>query len=103
MSTTTKLAELEHRMEDAREVAIALRVPDSDRMGPGREPVTVSGWYEVPTLSGRHAWQRYDWRDGQVVDGSCTYSIHAENSYRDAGFDWAEASSFARQDALRDS
>lgn len=78
------------RIDCLRDAAHAAHVPDSDRDGPGSEPVTVSGWYEVPTVSGRRAWQRYDWRDGQCVQGVCTYDLCAEDAYRDAdaAMDW---------------
>ena len=63
--------------EAALTVALAARVPDDDRDGPGRDLVTVSGWYRVPAMSGRPAWVRYQWVDGRCEQRQCTYDLAA--------------------------
>lgn len=80
---TTTLA-LKERYDRAVAHALANRVPDEDRNGPGFEPVTVTGWYGVPTVSGRQAWVRYTWSNGRCYQGVCTYDLTAENDLRDA-------------------
>lgn len=67
--------------------ARAALVPDEDRAGPGSEPVTVSGWYTAPTVSGRPAWVRYDWREGRCVQGCATYDVTAERTAASAAAD----------------
>lgn len=54
----------------------AAEVPAEDRDGAGAEPVTVSGWYPVPTKSGRPAWARYEWVNTPIHHAAelhCTY------------------------------
>jgi hypothetical protein len=58
--------------------AMAARVPDGDRAGGSSEPVTTSGHYAVPTVSGRPAWARYMWRGGRCEEDYCTYDPIAE-------------------------
>lgn len=73
--------------EKLRSSAIAARVPDSDRNGPGSEPVTISAWYDVPTVSGREAFAYFAWHGGIVRETCCTYDIAAERALRDAEVD----------------
>lgn len=58
------------RAEDRMRAAM---VPAADRDGAPREPVTVGGYYHVPTKSGRAAWARFEWRDGAAKETHCTY------------------------------
>lgn len=60
--------------------AHAARVPDSDRNGPMAESITLSGWYEAPTVSGRLAWVHMAWIDGHARETCCTYDLAAERA-----------------------
>lgn len=56
----------------ARAAARAAHVPKSD-LAPCTELVTVSGWYEQPTISGRPAWRRCTWVNGRLRSSAATY------------------------------
>lgn len=86
MTTATQAripTEIQRRFWRAEDRMLAARVPDADRNGPGREPVAVSGYYEVPTVSGRPAWAYYAWTDGRCSERHCTYNTHAEQAVVD--------------------
>ena len=82
------LARRRERYEAALAAARAARVPDEDFDGPGREPVTVTGWYGQPTISGRPAWRHYAWRSGRCVAGHATYDLRAEDALAEAELDY---------------
>ena len=81
--------------------AKAQRVPDEDRAGPGRVPVTVSGWYFVPTISGRPAWVRYVWNEGRCEQRECSYDPAAEDAATEADLDLYDLDQAARDAAQR--
>ena len=81
--------------------ALAARVPSGDRNGPAHEPVTLSGYYTVPTVSGRPAWARIEWIGGSTREAHCTYDPDAERKVIDLVVDgadptWADDGSEAR-------
>jgi len=56
----------------------AAQVPSADRVDNGAlAPVTVSGYYEVRTLSGRPAWAYFGWHSGKFSERHCTYDTAA--------------------------
>jgi hypothetical protein len=74
-ATTSAVSDLQLKFFRALERMRSNEVPESDRNGGSLEPVTVGGWYEVPTKTGRQAWARYVWFDGQLVESHCTYNF----------------------------
>lgn len=82
----TALATLRAQYDAAHARAVAARVPESD-LAPATEPVTTSGWYAQPTVSGRPAWcrvwvgARTSWPQGEVTNstGVITYDPDAED------------------------
>lgn len=97
MSTySDRLAAATDAFDDARERALAARVPVADRDGDAG-PVTGSGWYLAPTISGRKAWVRYTWISGRCNEQVCTYDLDAEDA-----LDKAATAHYDAQRALSD-
>lgn len=78
------VTELQRRFGRAHDRMMSARVPAGDRDGESTlEPVTISGYYAVATKSGRPAWARIEWRNGQAVETHCTYDPDAERAAND--------------------
>lgn len=75
------------RAEDA---AKAQRVPESDLTG-GGEPVTMEGWYQVETRSGRYAAVKAHWSGGRLFTGPASYDTSLEKAAAEAGYVHYEA------------
>lgn len=84
MTTKREPNDLQHRFWRAEDRMRAARVPDADRDREATtDPVTVSGYYPAPTKSGRLAWSRIEWHNGQPKETHCTYDPGAERRAND--------------------
>lgn len=71
--------------EVARAARDAALVPESDiDTSCHNEPITVSGWYEQYTISGRAAWRFCNWHNGILHEEPPTYSRQADEAYGEA-------------------
>lgn len=57
---------------------------NADRDG-SCEPVTVTGWYRQPTVSGRDAWRYCSWHAGRLHTEVPTYDRAAHEELEEAG------------------
>lgn len=97
-STVDRMVALRPLYDDARRRALAARVPDGDRDGPGQDLVTVSGWYHAPTISGRDAWVRYQWINGRCRQGECTYDLDGEMHWDSVSAEYGQLDWMASKD-----
>lgn len=72
-------------MVAAEEAARAQHVPAWDLTGVG-EPVTVEGWYQVETRSGRYAAVKAHWSGGRLFTGPASYDPSLERAAVEAGY-----------------
>lgn len=72
------------RLEAARSAVAAARVPDDDIDTGSSQPVTVGGWYDQRTISGRPAWRHCRWVAGQLRTDAPTYDRAAHAALDEA-------------------
>ena len=78
-NATRTANETQRRFWRAHDRMTAARVPEGDRdRDAPTAPATVGGYYPRATKSGRPAWARIEWRDGQPSELHCTYDPSAE-------------------------
>lgn len=77
-------------LERARAAARAEVVPEAD-IAPHSEPVTVSGWYQRATRSGRPAWQYCYWKSGRLLANRPVYNREVVDRFEMAAWAWREA------------
>jgi hypothetical protein len=80
-NTVRRLLTLKPKYDTAKAAAKAAEVPDGDLPVRSDEPVTVIGYYEGTTKSGRRAWVHYAWVNGRLRDSSATYDLAAQRDY----------------------
>lgn len=78
-----RAAESDAYLARALDEALACLVPESD-LAPTTEPVTVTGYYRQPTLSGRAAWRYCYWVSGRLLSKPATYSRASEDHLLEA-------------------
>lgn len=73
------------RLTAARAAVEAAKVPNDDIDTGYSEPVTMTGWYALRTISGRPAWRLCTWVNGRVREDAPTYDRAAHDEVAAAG------------------